>query len=529
MPYEELANIIYPKPKYSLFTIKKKNGGLRVIQAPSANVKKLQHIIIEKILKDKIIPRPSAHGFVNHKSIVTNARIHIGKNFVFNLDLENFFQSISFNRVRDRVRGIFKGSPFGYSDNIAICLAHICCYEGKLPQGAPTSPILSNIVCRSLDYKLQQLAKHNKSTYTRYCDDITFSFTSPRISAISNLIVDASAENIGVGTKLESIIIENGFSINKRKTRIYSKKSRMEVTGLTVNKFPNIQRKSIDRIRAILHCWESYGYKTAQENYLKFIKKEKKLSRTNNFLFYTRGYLSFLRSVKGANDQVYRKLASKFNYLSKIEFDEKSKPLHIDHEVRNENNLKDAIFIISAENSAGEMQQGTAFYLKDVGFVTCDHVRWIKEDKKPTDEFEGYFFPNEIIILNNKEQKVCDVKIKKYDANKDYLILEPIKIEIEPMFLKHSTELPKLSEELFLCGYPSPFIYNQTLTIFKTSLATTFNTFGADHIEIATQIRKGNSGGPLLNSKFEVIGIAKTGSEQSGGKNSVLCINEIFY
>ncbi|QRO31787.1 reverse transcriptase domain-containing protein [Chromobacterium violaceum] len=524
LSYEELSKIIYPTPKYQTFHIKKKNGTDRVIHSPSYKVKQLQYIVIEKILKETIVPRPSVHGFVKDRSIVSNAKLHVGKRHVFNVDLKDFFPSINFHRVK----GLFRGKPFNFANNIAVCLAQICCYKTKLPQGAPTSPILSNIICRGLDRELQVLAKNSHATYTRYCDDITFSFTKPNSSKIPRHIVQVDSNVASAGEKLNDIVVAHGFEINCEKTRMYDWKRRMEVTGLTVNKFPNVKRKNIDRIRMILHSWEKFGYKKAQENYIEFTKIEKSDFRGKCFLSYTRGYLNFIKSVKGMNDPVYRKLAKKFNTLIDFEFDGKRKDLPIGSVVKIREELDKAIFLIQCENAAGQCQQGTAFFLKDVGFVTCDHVRWLNEENIPTDEYIGYFFEREIKILNSEEQEVCKVRIKKYDARKDFLILEPTEQVIVNMALLPQVNIPQQGDPLILCGYPSPFIHRQTLTIINTTLITNYNTFGADHIEISTQIRKGNSGGPVLNSSFEVVGIAKTGSEQHGGKDSVLCIREIF-
>ncbi|MFM7372884.1 MAG: reverse transcriptase domain-containing protein, partial [Sphaerospermopsis kisseleviana] len=103
--------------------------------------------------------------------MVTNAKNHCNKKFVLNLDIKDFFPTIT----QQRIRGVMMSPPYNLPSQIATTISHICCYEGKLPQGAPTSPIISNIVCAKLDSELRLLAKQNKCFYTRYADDITFS------------------------------------------------------------------------------------------------------------------------------------------------------------------------------------------------------------------------------------------------------------------------------------------------------------------------------------------------------------------
>jgi len=153
--------------KYIKFKIPKKGGGERTILAPIKEIKNLQEQL-HRLLQHVYRVKPSVHGFTNGRSIVTNAAAHKGKRYVFNLDLQDFFSTIT----RQRVQGMFAGKPYFLPDRIARFLANICCFKGKLPQGAPTSPIISNMLCAQLDSQLQRLAQRNKCYYTRYADDI---------------------------------------------------------------------------------------------------------------------------------------------------------------------------------------------------------------------------------------------------------------------------------------------------------------------------------------------------------------------
>jgi RNA-directed DNA polymerase len=171
--YSDLIYWIYRTPvaaRYKEFTIPKKSGSSRHIASPSTNIKILQQKL-HQVLKAVYNPKPSAHGFVKDRSVRTNAEKHIRRRYVFNADLQNFFPSINFGRVR----GMFMGKPYHLPERVARFLAHLCCYKGVIPQGAPTSPDISNMICAQMDSQLQQLAFANRCTYTRYVDDITFS------------------------------------------------------------------------------------------------------------------------------------------------------------------------------------------------------------------------------------------------------------------------------------------------------------------------------------------------------------------
>ena len=176
-----------------------------------------------KIKKDENIKINISHGFEKGKSIITNARIHRNKRFVLNIDLKDFFASFHFGRVI----GFFeKNINFRIPKDIAIIIAQLCCYKGSLPQGAPTSPIISNIICNIFDMRVLKLAKKYKLDYTRYADDLTFSTNNKDFLNMYNEFL------LCISKEVEKA----GFCINQKKTRLFYKDSRQEVTGLVVNK-----------------------------------------------------------------------------------------------------------------------------------------------------------------------------------------------------------------------------------------------------------------------------------------------------
>lgn len=147
---------------YTEFNIPKKTGGVRTISAPERGLKRILkklNYVLNHVYDTR--PKKSAHGFVHQKSIITNAKKHTNKKFVLNIDLKDFFPSIHFGRVK----GLFKSAPFNFNEEISHILANFVTYEGVLPQGAPTSPILTNFIFRRLDSGMELLAKNNNSIY----------------------------------------------------------------------------------------------------------------------------------------------------------------------------------------------------------------------------------------------------------------------------------------------------------------------------------------------------------------------------
>lgn len=253
---KSLSYVIYKMPvKYTTFTIPKKTGGFRTISAPVPELKLLQRRLSDglqsswdEINSKKNIKNPVSHGFRKGASILTNASVHRGRRFVFNVDLKDFFDSINFGRVY----GFFlKNKDFSLTEDVAKVLAAICCYEGKLPQGSPCSPVISNLIGQILDIRLVKLARHNGCSYSRYADDLTFS-TNNRIFP-SDIAIHGKDHSWEVGHALSKIINKSGFELNPKKTRMQYCDSRQEVTGLIVNRRTNTPSEYRRQTRAMTH------------------------------------------------------------------------------------------------------------------------------------------------------------------------------------------------------------------------------------------------------------------------------------
>lgn len=250
VPPKVLTYLLYIKKTenlYTTFEIPKKNGEARKICAPNDELKAVQKKLmlailsyVQEIRKKEEIRVNIAHGFEKDKGIITNAAIHRNKRFVLNLDLNDFFDSFHFGRV---VGYFEKNRHFRFSYEVAVTIAQLVCYNGKLPQGAPTSPIITNLICQPMDYHILNLAKKYKLDYTRYADDLTFSTNN-------HLFLDDYDEFM---SELSEEIQNMGFSINPAKTRLRYRDSRQEVTGLVVNKRISVPSKFYRETRAMAH------------------------------------------------------------------------------------------------------------------------------------------------------------------------------------------------------------------------------------------------------------------------------------
>lgn len=236
---------------YRRFSLAKKNGGERLISAPMPRMKRAQYWILENIL-NRVTLHNAAHGFVTGRSILSNALPHVNQAIVVNLDMENFFPTVNYRRVK----GLFR--QLGYAEQMATELALLTtepevtqvALDGEtwfvqedvrfLPQGAPTSPAISNIICRRLDSRLQAMAQKLGFVYTRYADDMTFSSAQPTAS-VQQLL-----------WRCKQIVQEEGFKIHPEKTRVMRKPQKQEVTGIVVNEKPSVDRKTLKRFRALL-------------------------------------------------------------------------------------------------------------------------------------------------------------------------------------------------------------------------------------------------------------------------------------
>ena len=252
-----LTSIIYQTPlneRYTTFTIPKKSGGSRIIKAPNPKLKKLQehlaHLLYACLaeIEEKRQVSPVSYGFRKASTITDNAKNHKRRRYVLNLDLEDFFPSFNFGRVR----GFFlKDSSFELEEQVATTIAQIACDGTALPQGSPCSPVISELVGQVLDLRLLRFAKKHRVRYSRYADDITFSTNQKELPA-ALAVQDTSDLSVWMlSNDLVQKIESAGFKINRDKTRMHCRDSRQMVTGLVVNEKVNIRSEYYRNARAM--------------------------------------------------------------------------------------------------------------------------------------------------------------------------------------------------------------------------------------------------------------------------------------
>jgi len=279
---------------YARFSVPKKSGGRRIISAPMPKLKTLQYWILKNIL-NKITIHDAAHGFAQQKNILSNAVNHIAKDVVVNIDLKDFFPTIRY----ERVKGMFV--KFGYSEKIATILALICTepdreealLDGKryfiatgkraLPQGAPTSPAITNIICYRMDRRFKGMADKLQFSYTRYADDLSFSATgNEQTKKVQQLL-----------WRIKKIIADEAFTIHPKKVKVMRKGARQEVTGIVVNKKPGINQKTLHRFRALIQQVSKHGL-------------ENKKWKGGNIVAEMIGYAGFVAQVKPAQGNKFK-------------------------------------------------------------------------------------------------------------------------------------------------------------------------------------------------------------------------------
>jgi hypothetical protein len=415
------ANTKLGGKRYTKFNIKKKSGKERCIHAPVRGLKSLQKTL-NFLLQCIYDPHTAAMGFVRDRSIVDNAKLHVGSRYVYNIDIKDFFPSVDQARVwkcfqlkpfnlnkatsvepqfmkwddfkieylktEDPVNFLigkgrmFKSTPYGtifVANNfdkekdkfillgsstlktkdgkslagtlwlvnkipassrldIANIIASLCCAEMEverknetgewekvkrnvLPQGAPTSPVITNIICQRLDYLLSGVAKRFGLRYSRYADDITFSSMHNVYQPDSEFLKE-----------LHRIITEQNFHIRDSKTRLQKDGYRKEVTGLLVNEKANVQQRYIKQLRMWLYYWERYGYERASEFFLQQYIADKGHLKNGKpgMANVISGKLDYLKMVKGADNELWQKLRSRLDELTSSRITNYSRHKHLE-------------------------------------------------------------------------------------------------------------------------------------------------------------------------------------------------------
>ena len=305
-----LSYILYKKneiSKYKKFEIPKRYGGTRQICAPMPDLKliqsRLSYILqncVQEINQANNLNDRISHGFKRKRSIITNAKEHRNRKYVFNVDLTDFFGHINFGRVR----GFFmQDKNFSLHQDVATVLAQIVCYENSIPQGSPSSPVISNLIGHILDIHLVRLASKNGCTYTRYADDLTFSTNKPDFPSTIAKRIDGDENKWMPGKELARLVKKCGFEMNPLKTRMQYRDSRQEVTGLIVNKKVNVRSEYRRTVRSMAHNLFTKGdfkfvHRMVDENGIAALKE---VAGTMHQLH---GMLGFIESIDRYNKRL---------------------------------------------------------------------------------------------------------------------------------------------------------------------------------------------------------------------------------
>jgi RNA-directed DNA polymerase len=300
------------EPTYKTYTIAKKNGGVRNIEAPQGMLRIMQGSLCKYMQPFYTMHKlPCVHGFVkaidvNHKyGVVSNAMPHLDKPFVLNMDIKNFFDTISAKAIKQALMD----TPFLVTDEVSTAIALLCTHQKKLPTGAPTSPLLSNIVFYWVDNALMQLvdevnqfktADEVAVTYTRYADDLTFSGSEKLVRGMMERIIN--------------ILQHNGFEVNVKKTRGQTVYGAQWVTGVKVNQKPNISRLYIRKLRAILHNMQTNFVDDAVRKHFNLpAMQQVEVSDVQKMLNSVRSQIGWVGLVRGKTDELYLKLKNNFD------------------------------------------------------------------------------------------------------------------------------------------------------------------------------------------------------------------------
>jgi RNA-directed DNA polymerase len=481
---KELRYYLYKAKRYRRFSILKKGGGRRTIHCP-ANALKIIQRKLNQILQAVYRGRSPVHGFARNKSIRSNAERHLECTLLLNLDLADFFPSINFGRVK----GMFEHKPYSLPSPAAMVLAQICCYAKELPAGAPTSPVVANMICAQMDFQLKTLALQYRCKYTRYADDISF---STRLSRFHPEITyrDNDSKRWLIGNGIRKVITDNGFTINETKTRHYSRGTRMEVTGLTINKRVNVRPRLIRQVRAMLHAWERYGIDAAQAEFTAKYDTKQRRDKPADFKKVVRGKIEFIGFIRGRDDALFLSLLSRY---AKLEPAMRIRPITITANAT-EAVLRQAVWLLEDKDG----HQGTCFAAEGYGLLTAWHVA----------EFRMH------ASRPRHSPKAFNVKVVRKSEEVDLAQLEidgPILVQ----FPMGEPEKLKDGDEVTLLGFPNYHV-GDSVHVDRGPITQTRKYMGVPHFVIRPIIVQGNSGGPVLDKSNRVVGIAVKGLRTPG-------------
>ena len=431
------------------------------------------------------------------RNIVDNAKRHTKKQEILNIDLKDFFTQFHFGRVR----GMLMAKPYNLGKEAATTIAQIACHNGILPQGAPTSPILTNMLCVPLDNSLMLFAKKHGLTYTRYADDLTFS--SYKACLFEEIVFKADGKLI-LCEELQKIFEKHNIIVNKNKITLRNRFTRQETTGIIVNRYPNVKREYYKQLRAILYNCGVVGVYNTAKKYIdlglchnsKIIECKDNPEReeliVNWFKMVIKGKIAFIKQVKGQEHPSFYVLASKANEVFKEELFDLSYFDKLNSILRNN------MFIVQ-ERSSDNIRQGSAFYVSNVGVFTSYHVT---ENNAFFNLYSSTGQKTNYIISN-------ELNLKSDNDEIDYSLFN-IKVNGAIDLNIGDSSTLTIGDSVTIAGFPD-YKIGDSITTQTCQIVSISTLFGAPFYKVSGRIIHGASGGIVLNSRCEVVGIFKGG------------------
>ena len=459
---------------YSHFDISKRSGKVRPISAPDFRLKMLQQKIARS-LSGLYNPRNPVHGFVHDRSVRSNAESHLRRRFILNVDIKNFFPTITEARVQGLLESI------GIDTDVAETIARICTNNGCLPQGAPSSPVISNMICFRLDKSLMGFSKEHRLLYTRYADDITLSSFQPPTTLFEGDRPDSGRlPPEKLSGELLSILGNNGFELNPEKIHYADKNSRRMVTGIKINEGLNVDRRYVRNIRSALFRVESTGVAAAEAELKTRIGKPCKIQA------HLQGKISWVGFVKGKSDPVFRGLAKRYNAC----FPES--PIKV-HPTQSEL-LDRSVWVLETEKNTG-----TAFFLRGVGLVTAAHCVNGESSIK-------VFHPG-------KPANTFKVGVQHICVHRDLALLSHSIPSTDYFELVEFGGLPATGANTIAAGFPS-YGPGDRLNIRPGTISSLSIKHAVNLIEVTQKLSQGMSGGPLMTQDHDVMGVIHKGGPE---------------
>lgn len=486
---------------YRDWFVQKRNGlGQRKISSPIASLKRVQRIILEGI-KEEYKPLGCVYGFVDKKNVAENALLHTKKKTVLTLDLKDFFPSINSRRVF----GLFS-KHFKFNSEVSSTLTGLVTHKGCLPQGAPTSPIISNMICFKMDRTFLNYCSVHRLTYSRYADDLVFSSTSSY--AMARLVNQDEGSPTFLTEFLVKTIEDNGFSINNRKVHIANKGTRQLVNGIIVNMKCNMPRNEYRSLRSLFHLWKKAGYSRAIKEYLykkpqyrdKLLVDGEFVSESI-FINHIRGRLEYYSLVIESNG---RPSSPIIKLWTMFHLQTGEKVPYVTHEMT-------SVLITYAYDADSPDSDEASICVTDASGVLCRGYIMTCKHCLPEDNVDRRGNP---IVLNIQGPNGLSLSASA-DLFRSYhgfdFAYAPLNMDsVQQINLLNLDYRLQPGEEITAVGYAggraNPHCVHAVVLP---------DTHQNGEIAVDRPFIKGMSGGPVFNSRYELIGIVTRGSDES--------------